>query len=263
LPEAVRVIQAAGLRFLYASSRRPWQPDLVFGGNPSADLQGRVGRLDEQALANLRDALDPSLYGAELRIYACLDDHEPRVPGWFEQVADDPGVWSRLVPHHTGLAAPVEPARPGAAAVNSRAVTGAMGPIDARTHTLYQQIDGKRSCDTIDQHVAAAMGLLEPSEMRARRWLDLANNGFILLEPLDDRQRLSCVHRGSILDRLDCACPRRWVRACEWHQTCTIDAVPEGDERRPALLDAMDRLKISEPTVCAECPDFQPEHVEE
>jgi hypothetical protein len=69
------------------------------------------------------------------------------------------------------------------------------------------------------------------------------------------------VHRGPILDRLDCACPRRWIRECERHKTCTIDTMSEGDERRPALRLALERLGISEPMVCAKCPDFQPEYV--
>jgi SAM-dependent methyltransferase len=261
LPEAANLVQSAGLRFLYASSRRPWQPGRVFGGEPSSDLQARVGRLDELSLATLRDALDPSLYGAELRIYACLDDYEPTPPGWFEQVAADPSVWTRLVPHRTGLAAPVGSTQAGSGPVNYRAVTGAVGPIDPRTHALDQEIDGIRTCDAIDQEVAARTGLREPNEIRSQRWLDLANNGFILLESLDDRQRFSCVHRGPILDRLDCACPRRWVRECERHQTCVIDSIPEGDARRPALRQALERLGISEPMVCATCPDFQPEGV--
>jgi len=145
--------------------------------------------------------------------------------------------------------------------VSYRAVTGASGPIDARTHALFQEVDGRRSCEAVDQIVATASGFAEPNEIRTKRWLDLANNGFIILESRDDRQRYACVHRGPIRDRLDCACPRRWVRGCELHQNCTIDAIPEGDARRPALLRAMERLRISEPTVCAECPDFDPEPV--
>lgn len=262
LTEAVATLDAAGLRFLYAASRRPWQPGLVFGSEPSADLQARVGRLDERSIAALRDALDPGLYGAELRLYACLNDYEPPVPGWFEQVETDATIWQRLLPHCTGLAAPTEAGRPGVATVSYRAVNGAVGPIDARTHALYREIDGRRSCDAIDQAVAAGSGLMEPLEIRTRRWLDLANNGFIILEPLDDRQRFACVHQGPILDRLDCACPRRWVRGCDRHQYCTIDPIPDGDPRRPALLQAIQRLQISEPFVCAECPDFEAEGVD-
>jgi len=261
LDDAVATLESAGLRFLYAASRRPWQPGLVFGGEPSADLQGRVSRLDETALAALRDALDPTLYGAELRLYGCLNDFEPRSPGWPEQVRNDPTVWQRLTPHRTGLAAPDESSPSTPRSVSYRAVNGAVGPIDARTHGLYQEVDGRRSCDAIDQAVSDALGFPEPPEIRAKRWLDLANNGFIILESLDDRQRYACIHRGPIRDRLDCACPRRWVRACEWHENCTIDVIPEGDARRPALLRAMERLQISEPTVCAECPDFDPEPV--
>lgn len=262
LAEAVSTLEEAGLKFLYAASRRPWQPGLVFGGEPSADLQARVGQLDEKSIATLRDALDPNLYGAELRLYACLNDYEPRVPGWFEKIDVDPTIWQRLIPHQTGLAMPIGASHPGAATVSYRAMNGAIGPIDARTHALYLGVDGRRSCEAINEALGAGTGLIEPNEIRARRWLDLTNNGFIVLEPLDDRQRFACVHQGPIRDRLDCACPRRWVRGCERHQNCTIDAVGEDDPRRPALLLAMQRLQIPEPTVCAECPDYQPEHVE-
>lgn len=43
-------------------------------------------------------------------------------------------------------------------------------------------------------------------------------------DPLTDRPSRSepCIYLGDILDKLDCACPARWVRGCAVHQTCTL-----------------------------------------
>jgi hypothetical protein len=43
---------------------------------------------------------------------------------------------------------------------------------------------------------------------------------------------LPCIFLGPVLDKAGCACPARWVRACEVHTTTTI-------------------------THCKECPDYQ------
>jgi hypothetical protein len=33
---------------------------------------------------------------------------------------------------------------------------------------------------------------------------------------------LPCLYLGDVLDRLDCACPGRWLRGCAVHTVCTI-----------------------------------------
>jgi hypothetical protein len=33
---------------------------------------------------------------------------------------------------------------------------------------------------------------------------------------------LPCIYLGDIVDKLGCACPGRWVRKCDVHQTCTL-----------------------------------------
>jgi hypothetical protein len=51
----------------------------------------------------------------------------------------------------------------------------------------------------------------------------------------DPRQvrNLPCINLGSVLDRLNCDCPARWIRLCAVHSFCTID-------------------------LCKTCPDYQP-----
>jgi len=43
-----------------------------------------------------------------------------------------------------------------------------------------------------------------------------------------------CIHLGPVLDRLGCACLRKWRRRCELHQTCTLE-------------------------ICQNCPDYEPD----
>jgi hypothetical protein len=39
----------------------------------------------------------------------------------------------------------------------------------------------------------------------------------------DGKARGPCLHLGEVIDRLDCPCPARWVRACGVHGRCTIN----------------------------------------
>jgi len=34
---------------------------------------------------------------------------------------------------------------------------------------------------------------------------------------------LPCLHLGAVLDRRDCPCPGKWVRACAVYTTCTLE----------------------------------------
>ena len=47
-------------------------------------------------------------------------------------------------------------------------------------------------------------------------------------------RRALCVHLGRVVDRLGCACPRKWVRGCDMHGTCSLET-------------------------CAVCPDYEPD----
>jgi hypothetical protein len=35
---------------------------------------------------------------------------------------------------------------------------------------------------------------------------------------------LPCIYLGGVLDRLGCACPAKWQRACGVHAHCTLEA---------------------------------------
>ena len=104
--------------------------------------------------------------------------------------------------------------------------------------------------------------VLSPDELengKQARWLELANHGFILLEAPDPRQNVDCVHLGSVRDRLDCPCPRRWVRSCEWHGFCTIDAIQPDDPHRSAFVQALERLGRDAVIACSQCADYEAE----
>ncbi len=262
LAEAIQAIEAAGLRFLYAAAGQPWQPGRIFHPNVPEALKSRVEGLSDRDRAVLMDALDPSLHLAEYRLYACPADFEPRQPGWPDERTADPEVLDRLIPHPTGLVRPLDSA-PGpvtnAGPRPYQAVTGVVAHVAPRNDIRLQASDGQRTCGEIDQLIHDQTGQTEPIEQRHSQWLELANRGFLLLESPDRRQHVDCVHLGPVRDRLDCPCPRRWIRSCEWHGYCTIDAVNPDDERRPAFDRARDRLGIEDVTVCARCSDYTPD----
>lgn len=262
LAEAVAAVEQAGLAFLYAAAGHPWQPDRIFQGAIPKELQARVAGLEDRERTLLMDALDPTLHRDEHRIYASLSEFEPRLPSWPEERATQPESFDRLIPHQTGLAAAAgidpDPAT-SRGRVSYRVVTGLLGEIDRRSHLLMTAVDGRRTCGQIDQLLYDQTGTTESEDIRQARWLDLANHGFVVLESPDPRQHVDCVHLGPIRDRLDCPCPRRWVRACERHGFCTIDPVPVDDPRAPALASALERLEVARVAVCGQCPDYTPE----
>jgi hypothetical protein len=135
-------------------------------------------------------------------------------------------------------------------------VTGAFGEVDERSSVVLSLVDGLRSCGSIDQMASDRLGTVDGAEQCRNRWVELANLGFIALESLDQRQHVDCTHLGPVLDRLDCACPRRWVRACEVHGHCTITHVGPEDEKANALAQAMNRLALHKIIACDDCPDY-------
>lgn len=258
LPEAITLLESAGLKFLFAATRAPWRADRVLSNAAvPQSLQDHVNALDPGRLSLLIDALDPVLHADEYRIYGCLAEHEPHVPAWVEESQNDAGAFGRLIPHRTGLARPNGPSHEPR--VRYRTVAGALGEVVRNSHLLVELIDDSRSCEQIDVLAAESTGAIETPEERRNRWLELANAGFVLLEAADPRQHVDCVHLGPIVDRLDCACPRRWLRACELHQYCTLAVVSSDDEKFGAVTDALAKRNVAQAAACASCADYVPE----
>jgi SAM-dependent methyltransferase len=261
LEEAISTLESAGLKFLYAAAGRPWQPQLVFGNAIPEPFKNRVSALGERDQAILVDALDASMHADQYRVYACPAEFEPRLPAWLEDRQEHPETFARLVPHRTGLAEPAALSPDPAMArgrVTYRAVSGAVGEIDPRSDLIYRAIDDRRTVAEIDREFSQAP-LAEAVESRQARWLELANHGFILLESPDPRQNVDCVHLGAVRDRLECPCPRRWVRTCDRHGFCTIDEFKPGDPQKGALAQALERLGRESVVACALCADYQPD----
>jgi SAM-dependent methyltransferase len=263
LAEAAALVERAGLRFLYAAAHHPWLPDRVFATpQVSESLRARVAGLSERDQAVLIDALDPTMHLEEYRIYAAPADFEPHLPGWPERLAAEPEVLDRLIPHRTGVIEPAGLAPDPASArgqASYRAVTGAIGPVDRRADLMFRAVDGRRTVGQIDQALYDQTGMAESREVRQARWLDLAGLGFLLLESPDPRQHIPCVHLGPVVDRLDCPCPRRWVRRCERYEFCSIDETGSADPRAEVVAAARERLGIGRLAICASCPDYRPD----
>ena len=261
LAEAAALVERAGLRLLYAAAQHPWMPDRVFlTEQVPASLKARVAALSERDQAVLIDALDPTMHPDEYRVYAAPAELEPLGPAWPEQLAAEPEVLDRLIPHPTGLAEPAglapDPAQ-RLGQVSYRVVTGAIGPIDRRADLLLRLVDGRRTCGQVDQALYDQTGTAEPRAARQGRWLDLANHGFLLLESPDPRQHVPCVHLGPVVDRLDCPCPRRWVRRCERHGYCCLDETGPTEPQSAALEAVRARLDVAAWVTCARCPDYR------
>jgi SAM-dependent methyltransferase len=260
IEDGLAAIEAGGLKFLYNAGVRPWQPSSIFGGDLADGLRLRVEGLDDGKRSVLMDALDPGLSLLEHRLYACRPEHEPVPPGWPDH--PDPATVARLVPHATGLITRVAgqpdagPGRP----TQYRMVTGAVGALDSWTDALLQLVDGKATCGAIDREARARLGLEEEASSRRDRWMHMASRGFVLMEP-DLRERVPCQHLGPVRDRLDCACPRAWLRACERHVYCSLGAVEGNDPRRAAYDRALSGLGVESAAVCGRCPDYIAEDV--
>ena len=260
LAGATEALARAGLRLLYLADRGPWRPDRVFGPEIPPALRDRVAGLEATALSALKDALDASLHVDSYLVYACPAEFEPHLPAWVDE--KDPAVLGGLVPHATGLSYPAVVSPDPAAArgrVTYTTATGALGELDARSDRALRLVDGRRTIAEIEAELPAPAAGTDTADARRARWNDLANFGFVLLESPDPRQHVDCVHLGPVRDRLDCACPRRWVRACELHTLCTVSTVGPDDPKAPALRAALDRLGVAAVIACDRCPDFEQE----
>jgi SAM-dependent methyltransferase len=271
LAEAVGLVERADLQFLFAASRWPWQAERVFVlPTVSPELKQRVGKLGALERALLIDALDPVLHLDDYRIFACPSEFEPRLPSWPEERLTRPDVFDRLIPHPSGLGDPAiagqMPSRAASFSTASalgrvlyRTVTGGRGELDEFSDRLLRAVDGRRCCGEIDRMLGNATGVADSFEVRQERWIGLADSGLLLLESREPREHVDCRYLGRVVDRLDCACPRRWIRACERHGHCTLMTVGRQDAAYPALTAALDRRGLSQVPACAECADYDPE----
>lgn len=261
LAGATEALARARLRVLYLADRGPWRPDRVFGPEIPPALRERVAGLEPTSLSALKDALDASLHADSYLVYACPADFEPHLPAWLDE--KDPAVLGHLIPHATGLAHPAVVSPDPASArgrVTYATASGAFGELDARSDKAFRLVDGRRTIAAIEALLPAASPAgTESADARRARWYDLANFGFVLLESPDPRQHIDCMHLGPVKDRLDCACPRRWVRACELHGLCTVSTVGPDDPKAPAFRAALDRLGVESVMACDLCPDYNPE----
>jgi len=259
LEAALGAVEASGLRCLYVADRGAWRPDRVFGPAIPGRLRDLVAGLDEPDLARLKDALDITIHPDSYTLYACPAAYEPPTPAWPEDLGPD--ALDRLVPHATGLATPFHVvADPSAdrGRATYRTANGALGELEARSDRALRLVDGVRTVGTIEVEIGEGAEP-EPPEARRTRWLDLANLGFVILEAPDPRQNVDCIHLGRVEDRLDCACPRRWVRGCEVHGHCTIATVGPADPKSAAYGQALGRIGISSAIACDHCADYSPE----
>ena len=253
LDEAITTLEAAGLQFLYAATRMPWHAGRALANQGPEGLRERIATLTPTRLATLMGALDLALHGDEFRLYACPADFEPRLPGWPERRVADPAVFERLIPHQTGLAAPLDSPDARKPTTIYRAASGALARIDPRADLLYRAVDGQRTCGEI------AQVLNLPSESPADfqdRWLGLVNHGLILLESPDPRQHVDCRFLGPVRDRLNCPCPRLWVRTCDRYGSCTLETPDPISPEYSALQAALGHLNLGEVASCDHCPDY-------
>jgi SAM-dependent methyltransferase len=259
LETATEALERAGLKLLYAADRGGWKPDRVFGKSVPEKLRDRVAGLAEPNLARLKDALDISLHPDSYILYACRVAHEPHIPSWPDD--NEPTAIDRLIPHQTGISAPsgmVPDPASGRGRVTYRTANGALGELESRSDRALRLVDGKQTIGQIESSLGDSTDPETPAGRRTR-WLDLANFGFVLLESPDPRQNVDCIHLGPVKDRLDCACPRRWVRGCERHGLCTITTVSPEDPKAAILSEALIRLGAASAIACDRCPDYSPE----
>ncbi len=188
LDEAAAMIDRAGLRFLYAATPWRWRPDRVFA--PETPV-GRVERLAPDRLSLLIDALDPTLLDDSYSLYACQADYFPIVPDWPTTRLDDPEAFERLIPHRTGLAESQRFLPCGAQGrISYQTVSGTPGELDRWSHLLLTAVDGSSSCGAIERKLAPRARAGDDPRARQERWIDLADNGLVLLGPPDARSNL-------------------------------------------------------------------------
>ncbi len=255
--DVTRLIEGAGLRVLLVHDRGAWRPERVFLPSLPPAFMERIGKLPESNLAMLRDALDINLHPDSYFVYACQTDFEPHIPAWPDDL--EHGDFESLVPHYTNLGAPAKLAADPALRrgyVTYRAVNGALGELDFKSHQAFLRVDGKKTIGEIEAELKDTPLGDDNRQMKVGRWLGMTNRAYLLLEAPNPRENVDCTHLGAIKDRLDCACPRRWVRACEIHGVCTISTLKADDPKAETLHLALGKLGKNEAMACDHCPDY-------
>ncbi len=261
LEAATNSVEGAGLKCLYVADRGGWRPDRVLLPSIPEVLRDRVGELDELALATLKDALDVSLHPDSYALYCCHVATEPHLPAWPEE--KEPESFDRLIPHATGLSSPAnlvpDPAS-GRGRVTYRAVNGSLGEVDFRASQSLRLVDGRKTIGEIEAQVLTQGPFDDDGpEARRARWNQLEQPGLVVFESVDPRQHVDCVHLGTVKDRLDCACPRRWIRGCERHALCSISTVGPDDPKSTVYHEALIRMGRDVVMACDRCPDYSPD----
>jgi len=185
LDGAARLLAGAGLKLLYAATPWRWRPDRVFAPDALSDrLRLRVDHLTPENLSRLVDALDPGLLDDEYQLYACPAAYTPPLPDWPSARLDDPRTFDRLVPERTGLAdLSAWPTGASAGRTTYRLVTGSVGEFDRMSGLLFSAVDGMASCGEIDRQFLSQTRAGDDVAVRQGRWVDLADNGLIVLKP--------------------------------------------------------------------------------
>ncbi len=261
--EGSRAVGRSARGFVRSTSptATPWRPDRIFGPEIPAGLRDRVAGLAEADLAVLKDALDASLHPAATpSTPARPTSSRTSRPGPTTRIRPRCCGWSRTRPgsRRPGwLQTRTRPPR-GAASLTATASGGARrARRPAPTRPCGSSTADGRSPRSRPPS-PRPLGRRTPDARRAR-WSDLANFGFILLESPDPRQHVDCIHLGPVKDRLDCACPRRWVRGCERHGLCTISTVGPDDPKAPSSARPSAGWASGPVMACDRCPDYRPE----
>jgi predicted GH43/DUF377 family glycosyl hydrolase len=72
------------------------------------------------------------------------------------------------------------------------------------------------------------------------------------------RRSLPCTHLGSVTDRLNCNCSRRWVRGCALHGTTTLLGCADCPDHQPDIATPERTVRISPSRLIANHPEGVP-----
>lgn len=187
LEQAAALFDAAGLQFLYAATPWRWRPDRVFDPDaPPGRLADLVAGLEPGPLGRLIDALDPTILDDSYHLYACPAGYRPTVPDWPVTRFRDPSRFERLVPRLIHLSGPTRFLPSGAQGrILYQTASGSRGELDRWSHLLVVAADGTQTCGEIEKRLAPRTRASDDPIARQERWIDLADNGLILLDPGD------------------------------------------------------------------------------
>jgi hypothetical protein len=64
-----------------------------------------------------------------------------------------------------------------------RMASGASGEIDRLSNLMFNATDGRATCGEIDRKISPKTRASDPPSARQERWINLADEGLILLQP--------------------------------------------------------------------------------